>query len=323
MKELARVDKPHTGRLISISEVVERKQRYGNAWQSPVFFPPVGIRQLSAVTENVPRPFFRVIPIKGEKQERLAGGEGIAHELAKIVLAETKSLTLQLPEGKRDLRFRDIRAEVPVSSDGTRYYLDLVGDFDTPLDLAHPWSNRLVIEICDQHPTRGKKVVDLRRNINWAAIEIKLPDKLHLRSGLALDAAGLDHHKQKLKDFLSRRLLYGDKYDFIFIHTPDHQARVARARAKRVNTSLGSITPTTGSKEVLLVPSVFLKKDVPPPVQKVVMTPPVSALQVETINQPLLQTMTNTQTLVSGGEMVTSIKPKNGFWCRLFKKLFK
>jgi hypothetical protein len=214
VKAIARTDDRDNRRLISIMEVSENHDR----WRGRTFYPVVGTEPMYARV-NVATPHFYYA---SEKAGSGGGeGEGIVHELAKLVISETRELRIHFKDKiLLHLRFSDVQAEVPFEHRKVTYRIDLVGTLVAPADLVQRWGTELFIEILVAHKTEEHKVKALRRG-GRTTIEVKVHDDWKVNDRALLTEAELEGIKAGIQSRFQRSVFAW------YLHNPNWREEAA------------------------------------------------------------------------------------------------
>lgn len=198
-KTIARTDDRNGRRVILIAEVCKDHSR----WKGRTFYPVAGTEKMYARV-NVDSPHFYYA------SERAGGGggegEGIVHELAKLVICETRELRIRFKDAAPlHLRFSEVQPEVPFQSGNVTYRIDLVGTLSEPAELVRRWGRELFIEILVCHKTEVHKVKALRRE-GRATIEVKVHDDWKDEAQAASSEADVNRIKAGIRSRFQRPL---------------------------------------------------------------------------------------------------------------------
>lgn len=243
MKTVARRYPTSDSPLVTIHDLVRMRQavlRRGDEWENRAFYPLAGDTPMIAVFPEKNRPHFRFQHREGEGQ-RVHGGEGIVHELTKYEICLAKRLRLPIYGRPHTFVFTAMTAERCVRAGKTRYYVDVIGRFNEPAELAQDFDHCLVIEICDTHPLDDDKINDLRA-VNLATIELSLPANLHVVNDADLTGAEIAAKRVEIRKFLSAI----ESKNVRMKHHPRWEVHEAKERAAQaaMATPPPAITPT-------------------------------------------------------------------------------
>lgn len=260
MKTIARRSPRPDSPLITIQDLVRIKEamsRSDRKWKSHVFYPLVGSTPMTAVVpeDTSIRPHFR-FQQAGPPGPRVHGGEGVVHELVKYEISLSRCLRLPIYGKPHRFAFSAMAAEHRVPVRGINYYVDLIGSFAEPAELAKDFNNCLVIEICDTHPIDEEKRNDLRA-VNLATIEVSLPRGLHVRNDVELTGGDIQAKRAEIREFLADigtahvRMKHHPCYR---IHSARMAAETAKAAAAKPSRKMPEKPDRVPSQTVSLPP---------------------------------------------------------------------
>lgn len=287
MKTIARRTLQPDSPLITIQDLVRIKEAMRRAkkkWESHVFFPLVGCTPMTAVVPDNPsmRPHFR-FQQSGPAGPRVHGGEGVVHELVKYEVALSRRLRLPIYGKPHSFEFSAMAAEHRVPVRGINYYVDLIGRFAEPAELARDFSNCLVIEICDTHPIKDDKRDDLRA-VDLATIEVSLPASLHVRNDVELTGKDIEVKRAEIREFLANI----ESRHVRMKHHPCYELHLEREiRAER--TAAKAETSSTNARS----PAASLPLPMPPPVAPPTLTP---SAKISPVPQPIHRSTSDSTT---------------------------
>lgn len=237
-KTVALLAPNYEAEAISIEEI----KLHPSTWRGREFYCVAGLFPMSAGPRRDPPMFyFKSRENMPQGANRSGGGEGAVHELAKLHLAATRRVSIEIdekilnePPRVFDFEFSKVELEVPLNINGKTYWVDLLGTLQTTSPHIERFGFQIGIEICDQHAVDRCKLFDLQR-AGLTTIEIKLSKDMHLTHEEAAIRANLVDRRAWLKNFFERTV-YAK-----FLHREDHRDLVERRKkAEKTQTAIPS-----------------------------------------------------------------------------------
>lgn len=234
LRTLALLKRDYDAEAVSIYEIQTDPTR----WRGYTFYSLVGLHEMNAGPGRTPPMFyFKNKADAPASRGSGGGGEGIAHELAKLQIAKSNRLSVCInewipgvPPRVFDFVFDTVDTEVGVEIGSEEYWLDLVGTLPVNSPLRKQFGDDIAIEIRDRHAVEFKKREDLRR-AGLTTIEIKLSDSMHLTHEQAKDRKCLADCRRRIGGLFSRTV-FGK-----FLHRRDFCDLAERRRQAEIKST--------------------------------------------------------------------------------------